>query len=95
MLDLKLIRGETDRVKKALARRKEVVDIDAIIEIDDKRRSLLVEAEALKAKQNEVTKQIPVMKKEGKDTTEVFAQMKEISEQIYALQEEIKLRGLL
>ena len=85
MLDLKLIRGETDRVKKALARRKEVVDIDAIIEIDDKRRSLLVEAEALKAKQNEVTKQIPVMKKEGKDTTEVFAQMKEISEKIKEL----------
>ena len=85
MLDLKLIRGETDRVKKALARRKEVVDIDAIIEIDDKRRALLVEAEALKAKQNEVTKQIPVMKKEGKDTTEVFAQMKEISEKIKEL----------
>jgi len=85
MLDLKLIRGETDRVKKALARRKEIVDIDAIIEIDDKRRALLVEAEALKAKQNEVTKQIPVMKKEGKDTTEVFAQMKEISEKIKEL----------
>ena len=85
MLDLKLIRGETDRVKKALARRKEVVDIDAIIEIDDRRRALLVEAESLKAKQNEVTKQIPVMKKEGKDTTEVFAQMKEISEKIKEL----------
>ncbi len=85
MLDLKLIRGETERVKKALGRRKEVVDIDAIIEIDDKRRALLVEAEALKAKQNEVTKQIPVMKKEGKDTTEVFAQMKEISEKIKEL----------
>ena len=85
MLDLKLIRGETERVKKALARRKEVVDIDAIIEIDDKRRALLVEAESLKAKQNEVTKQIPVMKKEGKDTTEVFAQMKEISEKIKEL----------
>ena len=90
MLDLKLIRGETDRVKKALARRKEVVDIDAIIEIDDKRRALLVEAEALKAKQNEVTKQIPVMKKEGKDTTEVFAQMKEISEKIKELDGETR-----
>lgn len=85
MLDLKLIRGETEKVKKALGRRKEVVDIDAIIAVDDKRRALLFEAEGLKAKQNEVTKQIPVMKKEGKDTTAVFAEMKEISEKIKEL----------
>ena len=85
MLDLKLIRGETEKVKEALGRRKEIVDIDAIIAVDDKRRALLFEAEGLKAKQNEVTKQIPVMKKEGKDTTAVFAEMKEISEKIKEL----------
>ena len=85
MLDIKVIRGETERVKKALGRRKEVVDIDAVIELDDKRRAILFEVEGLKAKQNEVTKQIPIMKKEGKDTTEVFAQMKEISEKIKEL----------
>ena len=85
MLDIKLIRGETEKVKAALGRRKENVDIDAVIAVDDKRRALLVEVEALKAKQNEVTKQIPAMKKEGKDTTAVFAQMKEISEKIKEL----------
>jgi len=90
MLDLKLVRGETERVKKALARRKENVDIDALIAVDDKRRALLFEAESLKAKQNEVTKQIPVMKKEGKDTTAVFAQMKEISEKIKELDANIR-----
>ena len=85
MLDMKLLRSETERVKEALGRRKENVDIDAVIAVDDKRRALLVEVEALKAKQNEVTKQIPVMKKEGKDTTQVFAEMKEISEKIKEL----------
>ncbi|MBE7055415.1 MAG: serine--tRNA ligase [Ruminococcaceae bacterium] len=90
MLDLKLIRGETEKVKAALGRRKENVDIDAVIALDDKRRALLVEAEGLKAKQNEVTKQIPVMKKEGKDTTEVFAQMKEISEKVKELDAAIR-----
>ena len=82
MLDLKLIRGETEKVKKALGRRKEVVDIDALIAVDDKRRGILYEVEGLKAKQNEVTKKIPAMKKAGEDTTAVFAQMKEISEKI-------------
>jgi len=82
MLDLKLIRGETEKVKAALSRRKENVDIDAIIAVDDKRRALLYEVEGLKAKQNEVTKKIPAMKKAGEDTTAVFAEMKEISEKI-------------
>ena len=82
MLDLKLIRGETEKVKAALGRRKENVDIDAVIAVDDKRRALLYEVEGLKAKQNEVTKKIPAMKKAGEDTTAVFAEMKEISEKI-------------
>ena len=90
MLDLKLIRTETEKVKEALGRRKENVDIVALLAVDDKRRELLVEAEALKAKQNEVTKQIPVMKKEGKDTTAVFAEMKEISEKIKELDAKIR-----
>ena len=90
MLDLKLIRGETEKVKAALGRRKENVDIDAIIAADDKRRALLVEVEGLKAKQNEVTKKIPAMKKAGEDTTAVFAEMKEISEKIKALDAEVR-----
>ena len=90
MLDLKLIRGETEKVKAALGRRKENVDIDAIIAADDKRRALLVEVEGLKAKQNEVTKKIPAMKKAGEDTTAVFAEMKEISEKIKSLDAEVR-----
>jgi len=90
MLDIKLIRGETEKVKEKLARRKENVDIDAVIAIDDRRRALLVEAEALKAKQNEVTKLIPQMKKEGKDASAVLAEMKEISEKIKGLDSQIR-----
>ena len=82
MLDIKVIRTETERVKKAMARRKENVDIDAVIALDEKRRELLFQVEGLKAKQNEVTKQIPALKKEGKDTTEVFAEMKKLSDEI-------------
>ncbi|MBO4897968.1 MAG: serine--tRNA ligase [Clostridia bacterium] len=85
MLDIKVIRNETERVKAAMARRKEDVDIDALLALDEKRRELLFEAEGLKAKQNEVTKQIPALKKEGKDTTAVFAEMKELSDKIKEL----------
>ena len=85
MLDIKVIRNETERVKAAMARRKENVDIDAVLAIDERRRELLFEAESLKAKQNEVTKQIPALKKEGKDTAAVFAEMKELSDKIKEL----------
>lgn len=90
MLDLKLLRSETEKVKKALSRRKENIDIDAVIAIDDKRRALLFEVESLKAKQNEVTKLIPVMKKEGKDVSGIFAEMKELSEKVKEL--DVKVR---
>ena len=90
MLDIKLIRTETEKVKAALARRKEVVDIDALLELDNKRRELLYEVEQLKSKQNETSKQIPALKKEGKDVTPIFAEMKELSAKISEIDSVVK-----
>ena len=90
MLDIKLIRTETERVKAALARRKENVDIDAVLELDNKRRELVFEAEQLKKKQNEVSKKIPQLKKAGEDTTAIFAEMKEISDTVKELDAKTK-----
>ncbi len=90
MLDIKRLREDTENVKAALARRKEDVDIDGVLAIDAKRRELLFEAEKLKSRQNEVSKQIPAMKKEGKDTTEIFKEMKEISEKIKEYDEKLR-----
>ena len=90
MLDLKLIRTETEKVKKALARRKEVVDIDALLELDTKRREMLFEVEQLKNKQNEVSKQIPALKKEGKDVAPIFEEMKKLSADIKDFDDKVR-----
>ena len=90
MLDIKLIRTETEKVKKALSRRKEVVDIDGLLDLDTKRRELLFEVEQLKSKQNEVSKQIPVLKKEGKDVAPIFAEMKKLSDDIKVIDEKVR-----
>lgn len=90
MLDIKLIRTEPEKVKKALSRRKEVVDIDAILKLDSERRELLFDVEQKKAQQNSVSKEIPKLKKEGKDTTEIFAKMKELSDSIKEDDEKIR-----
>lgn len=90
MLDMKVIRGETERVKAAMARRKEDVDIDGVIALDDRRRAILFEVESLKAKQNETSKKIPVMKKAGEDTAPVFAEMKALSDRVKELDEQVR-----
>ena len=85
MLDIKLLRNNFEEVKKALENRKEDFDLDLFTEMDEERRALLQEVEVLKAEQNRVSKQVPQMKKEGKDVAPVFAEMKEISAKIKEL----------
>jgi seryl-tRNA synthetase len=59
--------------------------LEAIPHLDEKRRALLSQVEAMKYKQGQDSKQIPVMKKEGQDTSELMKEMKALSEQIKEL----------
>ncbi len=91
MLDIKRIREDFENVKKSVeSRGKGDYNIGRTIELDDKRRELLGEVEALKAQQNKASKQIPAMKKAGEDTTALMAEMKELSSKISALDEQVK-----
>ena len=76
MLDIKRIRNNTDEVNELLARRGDY-SVNEVLELDTKRRELLSKAEEGKAKQNKVSKQIPMMKKEGKDVSELLKEMEE------------------
>jgi seryl-tRNA synthetase len=90
MLDIKRIRNNPDKVKKALTTRNGDFDIDRVLELDKKRREKLVEVEEMKARQNAVSKEIPRLKKEGKDISEVLKEMKELSQRIKDVEPEIK-----
>ncbi|MGN8914535.1 serine--tRNA ligase [Anaerofustis butyriciformans] len=81
MLDIKRIRNNTDEVNELLARRGDY-SVNEVLELDTKRRELLSKAEEGKAKQNRVSKQIPMMKKEGKDVSELLKEMKELSSEV-------------
>ena len=90
MLDIKRIREDFDNVKKAVESRGQGdFGIDNVITLDKKRRELLAEVEQMKNKQSISSKQIPVMKKEGKDTTELMAEMKNLSDEIKVLDAEV------
>lgn len=97
MLDIKLLRTNPDKIREALKNRNSDLDISPIIELDSKRREILVKVEQMKATQNEISKKIPAMKKAGEDTSSIFAEMKtlsneikELDNQVSAIDEEIK-----
>ena len=85
MLDIKLLRNNFEEVEKALSTRNEDFDLSLFKDLDNKRRELLSEVEALKAEQNSVSKKIPQMKKEGQDTTALLQEMKELSDKVKGL----------
>ncbi|MBQ7161462.1 MAG: serine--tRNA ligase [Clostridia bacterium] len=84
MIDIKLIKEDPQGIIKRYEAKEAYVadEIGRILELDKSRREMIGENEALKAEQNRVTKLIPQMKKEGKDTAEIFAQMKSLSDTI-------------
>ena len=93
MLDLKFIRENVDKVRKMLRNRNasdSLGDLDDLLQCDEKRRVLLPEMEALRRRRNEASKQIPVLKKEGKDASGLIEETREIREKIREIEESIK-----
>lgn len=90
MLDIKKIREDFEAVKKSVeSRGKGDFGLSSIPELDEKRRAILAKVEAMKNKQNQDSKEIPKLKKEGKDTTELMAEMKALAEEIKVLDAEV------
>lgn len=90
MLDMKYLRNNYELVKGKLNRRGE--DLSALEDfgnLDGKRRQLISETEQLKAKRNDVSKQIAIYKKEKKDATDVIQEMRTVGEQIKKLDHEL------
>ena len=80
MLDIRKIKENPDAVKAGL-RAKEVdcdAAVDRILELDEERKALITSTEAKKARQNKVSKEIPALKKQGKDVAPIFAEMAEL-----------------
>ncbi len=88
VLDPKLIRNNPEVVKEALKNRKtEPSIVDRYLSIDETWRKLTFEIEALKAKRNEVSDRIGVLKTKGKDTKDLISEMKNLGDKIAEMEE--------
>lgn len=85
MLDLKFVRSNPDIVRQALINKGVEVDLDRILALDVERRQILSEVEQLKARRNDVSKQVGVLKKQGQDASAIIAEMGNIGDRIKEL----------
>ena len=90
MLDIRFIRENTDAVKAAMANRNAEVNLDVLLALDNRRRAIVAEAEALKAERNRISKSIGQMIKEGQDPAEIKAQVRAMGDTIAAFDEELR-----
>ena len=102
MLDIELIRKKPEFVKERLSTRDKTLPdlIDEVLELDKRRRKILTELESLRAERNKKSKEIGLLKREGKDTSIIEKEVREIKERIDSLEEELrevqgKLRDLM
>ena len=90
MLDIKLIREQTELVKDALRKRHMETDvIDEIVALDEKRRTLILDVESKKAERNAVSKEIGRMKDKEEREAKI-ASMRTLGDDINALDEQLK-----
>ena len=74
MLDIRMIRENPEKVKQGMKKRCLELDsvVDSILEIDVKRRELSTKTDQMKSEQNSASKQIPMLKKQGQDVSEIW-----------------------
>lgn len=86
MLDVKRIRKNYEDVKERVEfRGKGDFGLSELKNLDEKRREILADVEKMKNRQNTVSRQIPTLKKEGKDTSVIMEEMKKLSSEIKSL----------
>ncbi len=90
MLDIKVIREQTEIVRNGIKAKNAEDNIDAILALDNQRRMLIGEGEALKAKRNEVSARVGRMKKSGEDASGVIEEMNSVKTRIQQIDEELK-----
>lgn len=85
MLDLRKIQENKEKMTELLARKGYKADFDPILKMDEERRAIIGEVEALKAQRNKVSAEIPKLKKEGKPVEHIFAEMRTLGDKIAEL----------
>lgn len=89
MLDIKFIRENKDVVAAGAVKKHITVDLDRLIELDDKRKELLGKVEEKRARQNEVSKNISTQS-DSEERTTLIAQMQDLKADLQKEEDTLK-----
>ncbi|MAV39105.1 MAG: serine--tRNA ligase, partial [Puniceicoccaceae bacterium] len=90
MIDIKLLREDPNGVRAAIARKKFTVDLDSILELDEKRRAKITDAEQARAAQKAANQAMVHLEKGTPEFLEKVSEMKSMSARAKALETEAK-----
>lgn len=88
MLDIKFIRENVDLVKSGAQKKHITVDIDALISLDDERKSLMAEIEEKRAEQNRVS--VEITSADSARRAELIESMRFVKDAVAELEEKLK-----
>lgn len=69
MIDLKHLREHRDVYEAGFKKKQFQVDVDALLALDEKHREMITKVESMRAKKNEVSKQIPTLSPDERTAT--------------------------
>ncbi len=82
MLDPQLLRSDLDQVATALKKRNMVLDVDAIQQLEEKRKKIQVATEELQSLRNSKSKEIGQLKSRGEDAQAIMDEVSKIKSQL-------------
>ena len=87
MLDIKMIRENPENIRKMLKDRDVQFDLDLLLELDRKRREMIISTDNLRKKKNEMSIKISETKKIGSDAASIIQEMQVVSKELTNLEE--------
>ena len=90
MISIELIRRDPDLIREAMRKRAADVPVDEILSLDEERRSLIVRADALRARRNEVSREMGRSKDRPQ---ELIEEMRSAGSQIKELEDRLRSTG--
>ena len=87
MLDMKAIRENPENVRNMLKDRDVQFDLNLLLDLDKKRRELIISTDDLRHKKNEITIKISETKKTGNEASTIIQEMQSISAELTKLEE--------
>jgi seryl-tRNA synthetase len=91
MLDAKLIREKPDIVRDGLRKRGTTFDLDKLIRLDEKRRNLIKEVEAMKNQRNTTSDEIAKARQSGADSKDRIEDLRGLGRKIAGLEQELRV----